>query len=119
MLEIRSDQLQVLSAAMRLRYVRRMAWRLRDDFPDLYRTNGVETIEQMVSETITEANKYGVILEPDLSFYIRLQAILGRRFDSDPQHTWAREILGRSDLSGTEKIDRIHDHIVFSQVAGG
>lgn len=119
MLEIRKEQIQALAAARCPEYIQSMARMLRDDFPDAFATTPTEVIERMVSEAIAEATAYGVFREPDLTLYIRLQAILGRQFDTNPQHQWARMILERSDLSGTEKMDLIHDHVVFSQAARG
>jgi hypothetical protein len=119
MLEIRKEQIQALAAARCPEYIRSMARMLHEDFPDAFGTIPTEVIERTVSETIAEATTYGVFREPDLTSYIRLQAILGRQFDTNPQHVWVRMILERSDLSGTEKMDLIHEHIVFSQAARG
>jgi hypothetical protein len=115
MLQIRKEQIQALAAARCPEYIKSMAKMLREDFPDAFGTIPTEAIERTVSEVIAEATAYGVFLTTDLTLYIRLQAILGRQFDTNPQHVWARTILERSDLNGTEKMDLIHDHMLFSQ----
>ncbi len=119
MLEIRKEQIQALAAARCPEYIKSTATMLREDFPDAFGTIPMEAIERTVSEVIAEATAYGVFLTPDLTLYMRLQAILGRQFDTNPQHHWARMILERSALSGTEKMDLIHDQIVFSQAGRG
>lgn len=119
MFEFRKEQIQALAAARCPEYVTSMAKMLREDFPDAFGTIPSETIERTVSEVIAEATAYGVFLTPDLTLYIRLQAILGRQFDTNPHHVWARTILARTDLSGTQKMDLLHDHIVFSQAGRG
>ncbi len=119
MLEIRKEQIQALAAARCPEYIKSMARMLREDFRDAFGTIPMKVIERTVSEVIAEATAYGVFLTPDLTLYIRLQAILGRQFDADPQHPWTRAILERKDLGGTEKMDLIHEHMVFSQAGRG
>jgi hypothetical protein len=116
--QIRSGQMRALSAAKRRRYVIEMAHMLRRDFPEIFGPRRVADLEGFVDGALGEAEFYGITLEADLSFYLRLQGVLSPRF-SDPRHSWAREIVERRDLTGTEKMDRIHDHIVFGQVGGG
>jgi hypothetical protein len=107
-----------LKVGMRRRYVQDTASMLRKDFPDKFRMTASDDVERFVLEAIADADAHGVTLRSDLTFYIRLQAVLSPLL-ADPSHSWARDILRRDDLSGTEKMDRIHDHLVFSQACGG
>jgi hypothetical protein len=116
---IRTEQMQALSAAQRFRYVQRMVVMLRKDFPEAFPDVSDPQLEIIVSQCLQEATGYGLREEPDLTLYVRLQAILGPGFDTHSQFSWTREILGRDDLSGTRKMDIIHDRMVFSGAQNG
>lgn len=119
MLEIRREQIQGMASTLCPEFIGRMASMLREDFPNTFGKLPAETVRSSVAAAIAQATAYGVFLEPDLTFYVRLQAVLGPEFDKDPNHRWARTILERGDLNGTEKMDSIHDEIVFSQAGCG
>ena len=114
-MRIRSEQMESLSESMRSRYVKRMVTMLRGDFPESFSAVNPAELERAVQSTIDQAAGYGVTHESDLTFYIRLQGVLGIRFQADPQHAWIGEIFQRNDLSGTEKMDQVHDRLVFSK----
>jgi hypothetical protein len=86
---------------------------LRQDFPLAFPGVGDADLEILVSQWLEKATEYGLREEPDLRLYVRLHAILSRDFDVDPQFFWTREILDQHDLTGTDKMDLIHDRLVF------
>lgn len=113
MLRIRPSQFEVFSQIMHDRYVERMRQMLVEDFPDRFTTYSVTEIAMFVRNALEDAKSFGISSESDLTLYVRCQGLLGINFDTQPQHAWAREILERDDLDGTEKMDRIHDYLVF------
>ena len=61
-----------------------------------------------------KAAAYQVLNEEDVELFIDCMLMLGLEFDEDPHFPWARDILSQKDLSGTEKMALIHDHLLFS-----
>jgi len=71
----------------------------------------------LVDKSITDAARYGITNEPDVTNFIEFRILLRPEIGSIEQVPWAGEILHRVDLDGTAKMDLIHDHLVFAQVA--
>lgn len=116
MLRIRKEQMEILSEAMRTSFVRRVVARLQRDFAaaldrgNLHEANLMRTLEH----TITRAAGYGVCNEQDVECFIDCTMLLGLEFDRDSRFPWAASLLQRSDLTGTEKMALIHDHLLFT-----
>jgi hypothetical protein len=54
---------------------------------------------------------YGITDGWDITRYMECQLRWGARFDEDADYRWAAAVLA-GDLSGTDKMDRIDDHVV-------
>jgi hypothetical protein len=96
-------------------FIQRVTAMLDRKFPDWcahMRAEG-RSLDVVVREGVEEANGYGVETEADLETYIQCLALLSRTFSSDMKFPWACGILRRTDLNGSEKIDKIHDQIAF------
>jgi hypothetical protein len=106
---IRAEQVQALEQESYRRFVERLSKHLRADFTKELADQGVapEEIEEFIHAGIAQARSHGVLLEGDLEYYQELRATLGANFDCDEKHSWAGEILGNEDFSGTEKMDEI------------
>jgi hypothetical protein len=105
--------MQALSDSLKQQYVQRIAAMLQTDFPAAFSRHSFEELSAFASNAMGRGSQYGIRAESDLSFLIRLDAIYGQPFESQPEHSWALDILKREDLAVTEKIDRIHDMLVF------
>ncbi len=109
---IRQQQIEAFATALRDDYVRRMALMVSRDFT-CFKAHVLPELEELVRQAISDAKSYGVTLESDTTLYIRLQAILGVRFDINPRFDWVSQVLQNGNLDGTEKMNRIHDHLIF------
>ncbi|MSQ48570.1 MAG: hypothetical protein EXR78_09365 [Deltaproteobacteria bacterium] len=116
MLRIRQEQMEALSAVMRTAFVRRVVARLRTDFTSemeklcLHDADLTPTVERIIDKAAT----YSVRNEQDVELFMDCAMMLGLEFDQDPSFPWARSILQRNDLTGTEKMSLIHDYLLFA-----
>lgn len=117
MLRIRNAQMTDFSEHLRKRFVRRMVTHLRLDFAEELEAHGLAStdLDDFVQQGITRAAKYRVENECDLRLFIECRVMLSPGFDEDPKFPWARDVLSSPDLSGTEKMDRIHDYLLFGR----
>ena len=111
-------QMTRLAAAAHERFLETTTVGLRRDFERL-RSVAPEALRSRVLESVDTASRYGIHLQADVAFYVRLEAHLGSRIDCDPRHGWLGDILRDDRFGGTEKIDRIHDRIVFGLACNG
>jgi hypothetical protein len=115
MFRIAKEQLQALSATVEQSFISRTVQHLRDSFPSEIEAHGLrgQALEALVQRGAAEAATFGITLEDDVRLYLECTLLLSPRFSSDPQLPWATEILRSEELSGTAKMDMIHDHLVF------
>jgi len=116
MVQIRQAQLDAMSHELEERFVARMVRHLHDDFPEQCRSQGLteERLEALTREGMARAAAYRVVDEADVQLYLECMVLLGSRFDVDRRFPWAGEILPHEGLTGTEKMDQVHDHLLFS-----
>ena len=115
MFRIAKEQLQALSAAVEQSFISRTVHHLRDGFPSELEAHGLRgpALEALVEWGVAEAAAFGITQEDDVRLYLECMLLFSPRFSSDPRLPWATEILRREDLSGTDKMDIIHDYLVF------
>jgi hypothetical protein len=116
MMKIREEQLQALATAQLEAFYRRMTAMLQAKFPEWCATRDAGTLREVVCAAVDEANHYDIKAESDIEFYIQCLPEFVIGFMGDPAFRWASEIIKRSDLSGTEKMDLVHDHLVFTRL---
>ena len=116
MFRIRKEQMAVLSEATRASFVRREVARLQTDFrPEIERLRLNQTdLFRIVERTIDRAANYRIFNERDVEMFVNCTMMLGLEFDRDPGLPWAAQILRRKDLTGTDKMSLIDDHLLFS-----
>ncbi len=90
MLVIREEQMRLLSEVYVDRYVRELAAELRAEMPERLAS---EDVEGLIRYGLERAATYGVKTEAAVARYVRFQIYLGRDFDCDPAHFWARPVL--------------------------
>lgn len=117
MLQIRSDQMAAFSAKRRDQFVAYMNARLLEIFPEELKRFRIprDGVEPFVREGIERAGHYGIRKERDVEFFVDCLLIYHPRFDDEEREAWAAEILRDGELSGSQKMDRIHDHWIFRQ----
>jgi hypothetical protein len=116
MLRIRKEQMEVLSDVMRASFIQQEVARLQKDFAPETQELGISEAELpgFVGEAIDKAASYEVSDEQDVELFIDCRLMLSRDFDTDSRFPWAGSTLQRSDLTGTEKMSLIHDHLLFT-----
>ncbi len=110
MLIIRRAQIEALEGWARLQLEQRLGLHLRNRFPAACRDLDADGLRALIQHGIGRAEAYGVQSEYDVGRFLEFVAMYGRSFDSDPRIPWAGEVLRRSDLSGTEKMDRLDSY---------
>ena len=101
--KIRDAQLQAFSRELIARFVERMAERLGAAMgPGLATREGVHAA---IRAGIARAGHHGITTTEDVERYLVILATLGPEFDE--RLPWARAILGRAELDGRQKINRI------------
>ncbi|WP_157758954.1 hypothetical protein [Cystobacter fuscus] len=115
MFRIAKEQLQALATTVEQSFINRTVHQLREDFPSEIEAHGLQgpALEALVHRGVADATAFGITQGDDVRLYIECMLVLSPRFSNDPQLPWATEILRREDLSGTAKMDLIHDHLVF------
>ena len=95
-------------------FVKRLAEHLKNDFASDLAAHGIAEaeVEQQVLQSIAAARQFGVEAESDLWFFSECMAIFGPGFPGN--QPWAQQVLGRRDITGTEKMDEINGHMLFS-----
>lgn len=117
MLRIRCAQMDTLSMALRDDFVRSTARHLEESFPeDLLRHGLTGDSKGLVERGIQEAESYGITESMDVRLYVECMVILQPDFATAQSLPWAVETLRATGLSGTERMDRIHDHLVFAML---
>ena len=69
--------------------------------PPLYKAVGEEQVRKVIQLGMTQAAQYGFIYRGPVRLYLELMLLFGSYFDTDPQHSWAAEILFNQE-SGTQ-----------------
>jgi hypothetical protein len=120
MFRLSKEQLQALSATVEQSFITRTLHHLRDGFPLEIEAHGLlgPALDAMVQRGVAEAATFGITQEDDVRLYLECMLLLSPCFSSDPRWPWATEILRSEELSGTAKMDMIHDHLVFGGEEG-
>lgn len=107
--------MEVLSEALMAQFIQRMVVHLKTHFPQEMEAHQLRQpdLEMLVVNGIDQAKEYGVVNENDVRLYLEYQLLLCPSFDTDPDYVWASKILQRDDLTGCEKMQKIHNHWVF------
>ena len=97
-------------------FVRLTAEHLRARHAEALEKHGIkdDALEKFVRATMAEAEKHGVVNEPDIRFYCECKLILGPKFDRASDTAWAGEILSRNDIDGAQKMNEIEEHMLFA-----
>jgi hypothetical protein len=112
---IRRDQMHVLGKYMRRQFEDRMTKHLRDNFPAETQALDDPNLRKLVVSGIGRAESYDIESEDDIQRYLEYVMVLSHDFDTNPKSSWARRILLRRDIDGTQKMSRIDNVYLFSR----
>lgn len=107
--------MQSLSRAVELAFVKWMVQHLRDNFSAELEIHGLsdQELEPLVWRGMKEAKSFGVVAERDVKLFIECMVVLHPDFARHPRFPWAEQVLMSQELSGSEKIDRLHNHLLW------
>jgi hypothetical protein len=111
MLSIRPEQVAVLEQYMMKQFEERMRVHLRRIFPKDIKTISEKALQNQIERCTAKAiHQYKITTEGDVQRYLESAVLYGWNFDTQPETHWAGEILGREDLDGEAKMDKIEQH---------
>ena len=115
MLQIRVDQVEVLSNRGLNAQIKAFAQGLRERFAVQLSERGISDamVDDFVREGIGAASRHGIVGTSDVRLYLECMLVLSPCFDEDPKFAELGEILIREKLTGTEKMALVHDHLLF------
>lgn len=109
MLTIRKEQMQVFEERMRRQFEDRMVKDLGTKFPDQTKTMAEDGLRSLIDAGIEKAKHYGITAEEDVQAFLEYMLIYSPDFDTDPETSWAGEILCREDIIGRLKMRRLKE----------
>ena len=113
---VRRNQMHVLERYMLEGFIRRLSARLREEFPRETAALTPAELRTFIENAIAKAETYDVKDEADVERYLEFAARYGPDFDVEQRTAWAGAVLRRDDLSGTEKMNTLDDHELFTSV---
>jgi hypothetical protein len=122
MLRITKAQLEYFSGNLEKYFVDRIIPHLQEHFSEALKHHGLQEqarLEALVRRGIDEAESFGVVCEQDVRLYLECLLIFHPLFAHDPSLPWVAGILRQVNLSGTEKMNQLHDRVVFGTFEGG
>ncbi len=110
---ITETHMQAFSKQQAQRFESDMVAHVRKNFPNESRGLSDAELREIIQERIKKAESFNIVLEPDVAHYIELTIVLGPDFETEPATDWTQPILLDRQLSGRDKIERIHEQIMF------
>lgn len=98
MLIIRQSQMEVFEQAALQRFENDMVVHLNAFAPKHCKVIGEPAVRTGIRLGIERAGQYGLANRGPVRFYIELMFMYGCDFDSDPQHSWANDVLRSRDI---------------------
>lgn len=105
MLTIRDEQIKAFLDARQAALPGKVTRYLRQECGDETKAVGDRELEAAVRQALARAAERGLAVEWDLCRFCWMTVVHGPRFDEELD--WAREILGDSEGTGTEKMDLV------------
>jgi hypothetical protein len=113
MLIIRKEQMEVFRRYVLQQFEDRMVTHLRTACHERLNDMPEAELRTMIQYGIAKADGYGVKAEDDVQRYLELMVVYGSDFDTNPQTSWAGDILRTANLAGSVKIDRMDKYDLF------
>ena len=113
MLRIRHEQMRALGEALRRDFERRMMAYLRGNFGAHAAERSDEQMLAFIREGISNAERYAIRAEGDVSRFIEYALVYGSDFDT--RLKWVENVLRTDGINGTQKMDRIDNQALFER----
>ena len=115
MLQIRKEQMQVLESHMHARFVEDLTTHVIREFPKECEKFSLreDNIAEAIEGWLRKARNYEIDYVDELTFFVDCNLLLEPDFDTHVDYKWARDVLADTDLTGTEKMGEINDHLLF------
>jgi hypothetical protein len=107
MFKITGQQLKTFSKALMESFERDASFRLRRRYPLSTKELSDEQLAALIRHGRVQAEKYDILEVEDTHVFLEYMAVLGKDFDTNPEHKWASRILRIRNLQGTEKTERL------------
>jgi hypothetical protein len=104
MLQITKKQLELLSERLMASFIKGAILHLRQKFPKTTRFFPDNELSTLISEGIDKATGYNILESEEVLPFLEYLIVLGRNFDTDPENSWALEVLNDDDMVGADKI---------------
>jgi hypothetical protein len=117
MFVIRPSQMAALRQVIHAPFVEQVTACLHRRWPHACAELGDERVRASVRQAIDRCVRLGIDTERDVVRFVNVMYFLGHGFDTDPSLPWAREILARPGISGTERLDAIYARILGTEEA--
>jgi len=112
LLRVHDAQLSVLAQARALEFEDEMLAHLREFAPMSCAVAGEDNVRRTVRHGIERAARYGFTSYGPVRFYVELMFLFGSHFDTDPQVSWANEVLRQNGLEPElARADRLHQRV--------
>lgn len=89
---------------------------LQTAYPEQTKEKSEPDLRKLVETGVEKSEPYGVVTETDVQRFLGCMLELGEDFDAAPETGWAGEILRDDSASGTLKMDRIEEQMIFRPV---
>ncbi|NJO18601.1 MAG: hypothetical protein HC877_23610 [Thioploca sp.] len=73
-------------------------------YPQKIQLIGKDILHQLIKQSITSTQVYGIATQGGMILYVSLMLILGSRFDKDPKYPWFATILNNASLTNELKV---------------
>ncbi|MFN0106929.1 MAG: hypothetical protein ACKV2U_33150 [Bryobacteraceae bacterium] len=95
---IRNEQVEELAAATRRGFENEMVVHLAEFSPPLFKAAGEDPLRTAIRLGMSRAAGYGFDERGPVRLYLEMMLLFGSYFDTDPQYTWAAEILTNREV---------------------
>lgn len=119
MLTISNQQIEAFEKQAMQRFEDEMMLHCQEFSPELSKVLGEAQLRVAVQNAFTRAQRYGFSTRGALRLYLEMCLLFGSSFDSDPQYSWAAQVLNQS-IEQMQRADLLFDRIVDyqNQVSG-
>jgi len=109
LLILQQEQLDLFARIEMERFESRVIAHLRQYYTERMAGIADPTAREFVRFCVRRAARYGIERERDIVLFIDVSIALGQRFDEQPQHRWALDILTDEFLtSPTVRVEALH-----------
>ena len=114
MLVIRNEQIDELAKRSRTQFVEEMVSHWKTNFAKQVAGASDDALRKRVEGGIVKAEASGITTRYDVRRYLEFAVTHGDDFEVARRTAWAGTILRDESLTGTEKMNRIDAHEMFS-----